>query len=53
MKKRNKKALTTLLSLTMLFSVLLSGCGKTNTNEDMQKVVLNDDAPFFLFLKWK
>ncbi len=51
MKKRNKKVLTILLSFTMLFSVLLSGCGKDNTNENMQKVVLNDDAPFFSFFK--
>ena len=51
MKKRNKKVLTILLSFTMLFSVLLSGCGKDNTDGDMQKVVLNDDAPFFSFFK--
>lgn len=44
MKKRTKNALMALLSLTMLFSVLLNGCGKTNTNENMQKVVLNEVA---------
>ena len=43
MNRKNTKALTLLLSLTILFSVLLSGCGETK-NGDMQKVVLNEVA---------
>lgn len=51
MKKRNLSVLTTLLSLTLLIPAVLSGCGSENTNANAKKVVLNDDAPFFLFLK--
>ena len=43
MNRKNTKALTLLLSLTILFSALLSGCGETK-NGDMQKVVLNEVA---------
>lgn len=53
MKKRNKKIITILLSFIFLLSALLVGCEKNKTNVDLQKVVLNDDAPFFSFLKWK
>lgn len=51
MKKRNLRVLTTLLSLTLLFPIVISGCGKENKNANVQKVVLNDDAPFFSFFK--
>ena len=44
MKKRNLRALTTLLSLTLLFSIVISGCCKENTNANLQKVVLNEVA---------
>ena len=53
MKKRNLRSLTALLSLTLLIPAALSGCGTENTNANAKKVVLNDDAPFFSFLKWK
>lgn len=48
MNRKNTKVLALLLSLTMLFSILLSGCGESKKG-NMQKVVLNDDAPFFSF----
>lgn len=50
MKRKNKKNITILLSFIFLFSALLVGCEKSNTNAALQKVVLNDEAPFFLFL---
>lgn len=44
MNRKNTKALTLLISLTMLCSVLISGCGETAKNGDMKKVVLNEVA---------
>lgn len=53
MKKRQTKALVALLTFTLLFTTFLSGCGKDNTNANLQKVVLNDDAPFYSSFLWK
>lgn len=44
MNRKNTKALTLLLSLTMLCSILINGCGETAENGDMKKVVLNEVA---------
>ena len=51
MMKIQKKAMLALLTLTLLLTTIVGGCGNAKVNADLQKVTLNDDAPFFSFFK--
>ena len=49
MMKIQKKATLALLTLALLLTTILGGCGNETASADLQKVTLNDDAPFFSF----